>query len=61
VLAECLTERPALLASYVVQVPLRLAVVEPKTGRVAAVPGRRVAMANHCNVTALDQRGPRFF
>ena len=58
-LAKCLSERPGLLAPDVIHVPLRLAVVEPEAGRVAPVAGRRVAMPNHGNVTALDERSPR--
>ncbi len=58
VLTKCFPERPSLLAPYVIQVPLRLAVVESETGRVAPVAGRRVAVANHCDVASLDQCCP---
>ena len=43
-----------LCASLVVEVPLRLTVVEPEAGRVPAEAGRSVAMANQRNVAALD-------
>jgi len=57
--AKLLAERARLLAALVVQVPLRRAVVDPHAGWVSAVTRRRVAVANHRDVTALDERGPR--
>jgi hypothetical protein len=60
VLAKGLSERPGLPAPHVIQVPLRLAVVEPEAGRVAVIAGRRVAVANHRDVAACDQRRLRF-
>src|SRR5882724_8302371 len=59
VLPESLAQRLALRAPLVVEVPLRLAVVEPEARWIAAVPGRRVAVANQRDVTAAGPRGPR--
>jgi hypothetical protein len=59
-LPKRLAERPGLLAPHVIQVPLRLAVVEPEARRVAAVAGRCIPMPNQCYVTAFGQRRPRF-
>jgi hypothetical protein len=50
-----------LFAPQLIQVPLRLAVVDLETGWVSAVAGRCIAMANHGNMTAVDERGPGFF
>jgi hypothetical protein len=49
-----------LLAPCVIQVPLRLAVVEPEAGRVATVPGWRIAVPDQRDVAAFGQRRPRF-
>jgi hypothetical protein len=60
VVAEGLAERPGLFAPSFIQVPLCPAIVEPEAGRVTAVAGRRVAMANQRDVAALDERSPGF-
>src|SRR5262249_8542058 len=60
VLAKCLAESLALLASQVIQVPLGRAVVDPHARRVAPVTRRRVAVANDRDMAAGRQRGPGF-
>jgi hypothetical protein len=58
VASEGLAERLALGAPLVVEVPLRLAVVEPEARRIAAVAGRRIAVTDQRDVAAAGQRGP---
>jgi hypothetical protein len=38
--------------------PRRGSIVDLEAGRVTAVAGRRVAMANQCNMATLEERGP---
>ena len=59
VLTEGLAERPGFRPSFLVQVSLGRAVVDLESGRVA-VAGRRVAMADQRDMTAIDQCGPGF-
>ena len=58
--AEGVAKSPGLFAPSVIQVPLRLAIVDLEAGRVTAVAGRRVAMANQRDMAALDEGGPGF-
>jgi hypothetical protein len=58
--AEGLAQRLALCAALVVEVPLRLAVVEPEAGRVSTKAGRGVAMPNQRHAAALDEGFPGF-
>src|SRR4029453_4733839 len=58
VAAESLTQCLALGAPLVVEVPLRLAVVEPEARRIAAVAGRRVPVANERDMAAPRPRPP---
>src|SRR5215470_4693014 len=58
VVAEGLAKCSGFCAPLFVQVPLRLAVVDLETGRVAAVAGGRVAVSDQCNVASLDERAP---
>src|SRR4029453_13137293 len=43
----------------VVEVPLRLAVVEPEARRITTVAGRRIPVANQRDMAAAGQRRPR--
>jgi hypothetical protein len=49
-----------LFAPQLIEVPLRRAVVDLETGWVSAVAGRCIAMANHGDMTTLDESGPGF-
>src|SRR4029077_19657318 len=52
VLTEGFAERPGLRPSFLIQISLGRAVVDLETGRVA-VAGRRVAMSNQRDMTAI--------
>src|SRR5262249_52855199 len=56
-LSEGLADRPGLRAPTLVHVALGRAVVDLEPGRIA-VAGRRTAVADQRNVTAVDERGP---
>jgi hypothetical protein len=58
-LTEGFAERPGLRPSFLIQISLGRAVVDLETGRVA-VAGRRVAMPDQRDMTAIDQCGPGF-
>src|SRR5262249_40599835 len=58
VIAKGITKCSGFCASLFVQVPLRRAVVDLEAGRVTAVAGGRVAVANYCNVASLDECDP---
>jgi len=60
VVAERLTKRSRLRAPFVVQVPLRGAIVQPESRRVATIAGRRVGVTDQRDVAAVGERDPRF-
>jgi hypothetical protein len=60
VAAKGLTECPGFSAPLLVQVSLRLAIVDLETGWITTVARRGVTMANECYMASLDERGPGF-